>query len=34
MLERILNEIRYDRVSGTIKVDGKKIYVNISEKSD
>jgi hypothetical protein len=34
MLERILNEIKYDRVSGTIKVDGKKIYVNVSEKSD
>ena len=34
MIERILNEIKYDRMSGTIDVDGKKIYVNVSEKSD
>ena len=34
MLERILKEINYDRVTGTINVDGVKIFVNLDLESD
>lgn len=34
MLERILKEINYDRVTGTINVDGVKIFVNLDLESN
>ena len=33
MIERILNEIKYDHVTGTINVDNVRIFVNIDADS-